>query len=133
LENLHNIWLKTPNEIKSNQNFKDLNGLLVDNRQQIPKNIIYDRLQKIHRMYGGLTETNKQILNEALSKIKLDSNITGEKLLTMLYTLYEKWVKTETLKTLIEPKFADLYEKWFDIPHKDWIERNPMTAWFLFS
>ena len=108
---------KTPTEIKLNANYKKL-GELLDNQKPITKNILYDRLQAIHTMYGGLTETNKTKLNTALSTIRLDSNITGENLLKVLYNLYEKWVKTETLKTLLEPKFADLYEKWFDNPHK---------------
>lgn len=126
LENLHNIWKITPNEKKSNENYKKLTGIL-DN-----KNLnVYKRLQEIHNMYKGLKETDKKVLIDTLSTIKLNNNITGTNLLTILYNLYEKWVEPKTLQTLKDPKFADLYEKWFDIKRRNWLEPNVLEVLLL--
>jgi len=127
LTNLNNIWKKTPDDIRKKPELKELVIIL---NKQIPeqKDGLYVLLHSIHKEYEKLAKPTKDELNAALGKIQLDDNISGETILPVLYNLQEKWVKTDTLKTLVEPKFADLYEKWFDIAHKGWADRH---KWLL--
>lgn len=127
IDNLSNIWKTMQADIRKKPEFKSI-AIILDKPIPTQKENKYILIQELHKEYDKLPKPTKDSLNAELGKIRLASGVNGTTLFPILYNLNEKWIKTETLKTLAEPKFADLYEKWFDIAHKGWADRH---KWLL--